>query len=309
MCFAPQLRALFRHLNFQKLSEDGGFCTFWLGNVLRATTACNFFRYCNSLKCSKPGVLCTFWLGNVLWARTACNFSSFIWPHGSAPAALASLLFDLPVPHHWKNTVFCDFPTFSRTGIFFLLKLSLFWSSFFFSSLLWLFPPVLFHLSMLSEVWLLNFLRWETVWDNPTLRQWNWNSQAFGVQLFSIFSLWSFAVILNLIVRDDFFSIEQASPCAAAEPLHSDPDSELRLDRPPSLQFLKSYAGKTAPRNGELLWTTTKVVVAIPTPACTLTRSARATCTTPIRENMAMEGVQRRTTAWNSWIFGLRVNW
>ena len=28
MCFAPQRRALFRHLNFQKWSEDGGFCTF-----------------------------------------------------------------------------------------------------------------------------------------------------------------------------------------------------------------------------------------------------------------------------------------
>ena len=42
MCFAPQRRALFRHLNFQKWSERGVFCTFWLGNVLRATTACTF---------------------------------------------------------------------------------------------------------------------------------------------------------------------------------------------------------------------------------------------------------------------------
>ena len=42
MCFAPQRRALFRHLNFQKWSENGVFCTFWLGNVLRATTACTF---------------------------------------------------------------------------------------------------------------------------------------------------------------------------------------------------------------------------------------------------------------------------
>ena len=41
-CFAPQRRALFRHLNFQKWSENGVFCTFWLGNVLRATTACTF---------------------------------------------------------------------------------------------------------------------------------------------------------------------------------------------------------------------------------------------------------------------------
>ena len=62
MCFAPQRRALFRHLNFQKWSEPLVFLTFWLGNVLRTTTA--------------------------------CNFSSLIWPAVSAPAALASLLFD-----------------------------------------------------------------------------------------------------------------------------------------------------------------------------------------------------------------------
>ena len=84
-----QRRALFRHLNFQKWSEPGVFCTFWLGNVLRATTA--------------------------------CNFSSLLWPAGSAPAALASLLFDPPeATNHWKNTVFRDFPTFSRICIFFL---------------------------------------------------------------------------------------------------------------------------------------------------------------------------------------------
>ena len=40
MCFAPQRLALFRHLNFQKWSEHGLRCTFWLGDVLRATTAC-----------------------------------------------------------------------------------------------------------------------------------------------------------------------------------------------------------------------------------------------------------------------------
>ena len=42
MCFAPQRRALFRHLNFQKSSDTEVFCTFWLGNVLCATTACTF---------------------------------------------------------------------------------------------------------------------------------------------------------------------------------------------------------------------------------------------------------------------------
>ena len=96
MCFAPQRRALFRHLNFQKWSEPGVFCTFWLGNVLRATTA--------------------------------CNFSSLISPDVSAPAALASLLFNPPEPQNHKKTqclVFSDFPTFSRTCIFFLLIFSL----------------------------------------------------------------------------------------------------------------------------------------------------------------------------------------
>ena len=38
--------------------------------------------------------------------------------------------------NHWKNTVFPDFPTFSRICIFFLLTLSLLWSSLFYSSLL-----------------------------------------------------------------------------------------------------------------------------------------------------------------------------
>jgi len=42
MCFAPQWRALFRHPNLQKWREHVVFCTFWIGNVLRATTACTF---------------------------------------------------------------------------------------------------------------------------------------------------------------------------------------------------------------------------------------------------------------------------
>ena len=99
MCFAPQRRALFRHLNFQKWSEPGVFCTFWLRNVLRATTA--------------------------------CNFSSIIWPAGSAPAALASLLFDPPEPQIIEKTqCFATFlPFLASASSFFLLFL--FYSSFF----------------------------------------------------------------------------------------------------------------------------------------------------------------------------------
>ena len=129
MCFAPQQRALIEHLSFQK---------------------------CSDVRCR---CILAFGLWNVLRATTVCNCSSLIWPNGSAPAALASLLFDPPEPQNiGTKTVFRDFSTFSRTCIFFLLTLSLPWSSFFFSSLPWLFPPLLFHLSILSEVWLLNFL-------------------------------------------------------------------------------------------------------------------------------------------------------
>ena len=124
-CFAPQRRALFRHLNFQKWSGVGVFCTFWLGNVLRATTACNFSSHLAS------------------WPRTRRFSEPTFRPSGAT--------------NHWKNTVSHDFPTFSRTWIFFLLRLSLFWSSFFFSSLT--LPIFAFHLPILSEVWLLNFLR------------------------------------------------------------------------------------------------------------------------------------------------------
>ena len=59
MCFAPQRCALFRHLNFQKWSEPLVFCTFWLLNVLRATTACTFSTS-QLPKWSGPGVFCTF---------------------------------------------------------------------------------------------------------------------------------------------------------------------------------------------------------------------------------------------------------
>ena len=92
MCFAPQRRALFRHLNFQKWLDVGVFCTFCLRNMLRATTACT--SHISTSK-SGPTLVCfvTLWLGNVLRATTAYNISSLIWPDGSAPAALASLLF------------------------------------------------------------------------------------------------------------------------------------------------------------------------------------------------------------------------
>ena len=144
MCFAPQQRTLFRHLNFQKCSEADVLSTFWLRNVLRATTACTFSTS------QLPKVVRRWCVWYILtWKRacatTACNFSSLI-------AALASLLFDPSEPQIIGKTH--NFPTFSRTCIFFLLTLSLLWSSLFGPSPLWLF----LHPFILSEVWLLNLL-------------------------------------------------------------------------------------------------------------------------------------------------------
>ena len=151
MCFAPQRHTLFRHLNFQRWYRAGVLCAFWLGNVLRATTACTFstsqllkalrswgvlyiliemwfvpqrralFRQHNFW--SDVGVFCTFWLGNVLRATTVRNFSSLIWPHGSAPAALASLLFDPPEPQIIGKTQWTFLPFRAPTSSFFSLFL------------------------------------------------------------------------------------------------------------------------------------------------------------------------------------------
>ena len=50
MCFAPQRRALFQHLNFQKSSETGVFCTFYFKMCFAPQRrACNFCAF--SLPC------------------------------------------------------------------------------------------------------------------------------------------------------------------------------------------------------------------------------------------------------------------
>ena len=156
MCFAPQ--RTFSTSQLPKVLRSCG--VLYILTSKFASQRLAFFRHLNCQKWSEAGVFCTFWLRNVLRATTACNFSSLIWPAGSAPAALTSLPFDPPEPQIiGKNTVNRDFPTFSCTCIFFLRSLSLLWPSHFFSSPLWLFPPLLFQLSISSEVWLLNFLR------------------------------------------------------------------------------------------------------------------------------------------------------
>ena len=192
-----------RHPNVQKSSVPDSvplsFLHFLLGNVLCTTTACTFstsqlpkvvrswgalyiltWKYASrhngvhffdistsksgpELVCFGAGVFCAFWLRNVLRATTACNFSSIIWPHGSAPAALASLLFDPPEPQViGKTQCLATFLPFRAPGssffwdFLFLIFFLLLFSSLLFSSLT--LPVPAFHLSILLEVWLLNFL-------------------------------------------------------------------------------------------------------------------------------------------------------
>ena len=149
-------------------------CTFWLGNVFRATTACTFSTsqlpkvvrawcalYVLTWRCasrhkgvhffdittskSGPMWLCFahFDLGMCFAPQRRATFISHL------TTCLRTRRFSKPTfrpsgtTNHWKNTVFRDLATFSRTCIFCLLTLSLSWSSFFFPSLLWLFPPLL----------------------------------------------------------------------------------------------------------------------------------------------------------------------
>ena len=89
--FAPQRRAIFPDRNFKNGSGNVVFCTFWLENALRA--------------------------------RAACHFSFLCRRATSAPAALASLLFEHQEPRIIEKTQrFATFLTFSRALHAYLLS-------------------------------------------------------------------------------------------------------------------------------------------------------------------------------------------
>ena len=134
MCFAPQRRALFRHLNFQKWSEAEVFCTLWLGNVLRATTACTFLTsqlpkvvrtwcvlYILTWKCASRHNGVQFFISHLAsWLRTR-RFSELTFRPSRAT-------------NHWKTQWIATFLPFRASA-----------SSFFWSFLFWLFSPLLFN--------------------------------------------------------------------------------------------------------------------------------------------------------------------
>ena len=93
MCFAPQRCALFRQLNFQKWSES---CVL----------------YILTWKCASHHNGVQLFISHLAsWLRTGRFREVTFRPSGA--------------PNHWKNAVNRDFPTFSRTCIFFLLTFSI----------------------------------------------------------------------------------------------------------------------------------------------------------------------------------------
>ena len=95
MCFSPQRRATFQHLNFKKCSENVVFCAFSLENVLLATAACNFS---------------TSQLQKVL--RTPQFFSIFTWKCASRHSGVQFLISPLTT---WLRTRRFNEPTFRLT--------------------------------------------------------------------------------------------------------------------------------------------------------------------------------------------------
>ena len=137
MCFAPQRRALFRHLNFQKWSKNVVcFVHFDFEMCFAPQLACTFptsqppkvlrpwcVLYMLTWKCASRHNGVHFFISHLArWLRTRRFSGPTFRPSGAT--------------NHWKNTALRDFPTFSRICTFFLLTLSLLSSSLFYSSLL-----------------------------------------------------------------------------------------------------------------------------------------------------------------------------
>ena len=133
---------IFRHRNFKKWSEPVSSLAFWLGNALRATAVCDF----PTSEIPKSGP--TFSVENVLPATAACKFSCLsetaIPPHPPLYRAYFSTLpTHKPLEKH------------SRLSKHFATVSSFLWLY----CLLTLLLCSAFHLSILSEIRLLNFIR------------------------------------------------------------------------------------------------------------------------------------------------------
>ena len=147
MCFSLQRRANFPHRNFKKWSAHEVFCTFWLKNVLLAIAACNFSTS-QFQKVVRPwGVL------YILTWKCASRYSGVPFFISSFNSHLRTRRFSEITfrrsrrTKHWKTQHFATSLTFRA-----------YWSAFFPHLLFFFFVALLFQLSILSEIRLLNFL-------------------------------------------------------------------------------------------------------------------------------------------------------
>ena len=180
MCFAPQRPALFRHLNLQKWREHVVFCTFRLRNVLRATTACTFSTsqlpkvvrtwfvlYILTWKCASRHNGVHFF--NISTSKSGPNpsfFNTFYFQCALRQNGVQ--LFISRLPRCLRTRRFSE-PTFQPSGATKPRKNSVSRLSYLFAHLHLLSSDLfssdscpcwlLFHPSILSEVWLPNFLR------------------------------------------------------------------------------------------------------------------------------------------------------
>ena len=148
MCFSPQRRAIFRHLNFEKWSRTLSFLTFSLPNVLFATAACNFWTS------ELPKVVPDPQFFNIFTSECAFRHSGVQFLLYPLTTWLRTRRFNRPTfrltrhTNHWKNTAFRDFSNIWRGCIFFssnFLTIA--------SSVDWLdYSTTAFQLSILSEV-------------------------------------------------------------------------------------------------------------------------------------------------------------
>ena len=121
MCFSPQRRAIFRHRNFKKCSEDYSFWAFALPNVLFATAACIFSTG------EQQKVLRTWRVLYIFTSKCAFRHSGVQFLISPLTTWLRTRRFNSPTfgltrhTNHRENTAFRDFSNIWR-GCIFLLR-------------------------------------------------------------------------------------------------------------------------------------------------------------------------------------------
>ena len=125
MCFSPQRRTIFRHLDFKKCSETDVFCTFSLQNLHFTTAACIF----STSELQK--VLRHRQFFSIFTSKCAFRHSGVQFLISPLSSYLRARRFNRPTfgltrhTNHWKNTAFRDFSNIWRGYIFFLLTFAL----------------------------------------------------------------------------------------------------------------------------------------------------------------------------------------